>query len=257
MTSIYSDVANLEKAGLPGALCTIISTRGSTPRREGSKMLVYHNGEFSGTIGGGELEHRVIGEAIDAMKDGAPRTVSYSMTDPERGDPGVCGGQLDIFIEPILPRKKLIIIGGGHVGREVAHLGHWLGYKVIVCDDRKEISNPETIPDADDFYYDPLSSLKNDLEITHWTYFVLTTRSVDVDISILPTILMSDAAYFGVIGSKRRWATTKSKLQSSGIPEEKINAIHSPIGLDLGAETPEEIALSIMAEITSLTKTGG
>jgi xanthine dehydrogenase accessory factor len=256
MTSIFRDVVNLEKAGVPGALCTIISTAGSTPRREGSKILVYHNGEFTGTIGGGELEHRVIGEAIDAMNDGTPRTISYSMTDPDRGDPGVCGGQLKIFIEPILPKKKLIIIGGGHVGREVAHLGHWLGFKVIVCDDRPEISNPETIPDADDFYYDSLSSLKNDIEIDQWTYFVLTTRSVDVDISILPIILMSDAAYFGVIGSKRRWATTKNKLQASGIPEEKIIAIHSPIGLDIGAETPEEIALSIMAEITSLINTG-
>jgi xanthine dehydrogenase accessory factor len=256
MASIFFEVTKLEKSGQPGVLCTIVSTRGSTPRREGSKMLVYKNGEFTGTIGGGEIEHRVIGEALDALADGTPRMVSYSMTDPDRGDPGVCGGQLDIFIEPILPKKTLVVIGGGHVGREVAHLGRWLGFRVVVCDDRPEVSNPESVPDADAFFYDPVKAIQHDLEITPWTYFVLTTRSVDVDISILPSIIESNAAYIGVIGSRRRWATTKGKLLASGIPLEKLNLIHSPIGLNIKAEIPEEIAISIMAEIIMVIRNG-
>jgi xanthine dehydrogenase accessory factor len=156
----------------------------------------------------------------------------------------------------MLPKKILVIVGGGHVGREVAHLGRWLGFRVVVCDDRPEVSNPESIPDADEFYYDPLTAIQQEIEITPWTYFVLTTRSVDVDIAILPTILESRAAYIGVIGSRRRWATTRGKLLESGIPQEKIDIIYSPIGLNLNAETPEEIAVSIMAEIIMIIKNG-
>jgi xanthine dehydrogenase accessory factor len=254
MTSIYHTLAKLEESGQPGILCTIISAQGSTPRHEGSKMLVYPNGEFAGTIGGGEVEHLVIREALEAFREGKSRMVKYSMVDPKRGDPGVCGGQLDIFIEPIMPRNKLVIIGGGHVGREVAHLGHWLGFRVAICDDRPEFCNPETIPEADEFYPDLFSDVSQNIEFTPWTYVVLTTRSLELDLKILPTLLESDAAYIGVIGSRRRWGTAKGKLLESGIPQYKIDMIRSPIGLSLKAETPREIALSILAEIIMVYK---
>jgi xanthine dehydrogenase accessory factor len=256
MTSIFEEIFKLEKSGQQGILCTIVSTQGSTPRREGSKMLVYKTGEISGTIGGGEMENRVIGEALDALSDGKPRLVSYSMVDPDRGDPGVCGGQLKVYIEPILPKKTLVIVGGGHVGRAVAHLGRWSGFHIIVCDDRSDFINEMSIPDADQIYHDPVIAIQQEIQISPQTYFILTTRNVDVDITILPSIIEHEPVYIGVIGSKRRWETTRNKLIDLGIAQDKINMIRSPIGLNIKAETPEEIAVSIIAEILMITKNG-
>lgn len=256
MTSIYRAILELEGAGQPGVLCTIISGRGSTPRHAGSKMLVYPDGKINGTIGGGELEHRVVTEALEALNQGKPRIVEYSMVDPVRGDPGVCGGQLEIFVEPIMPKLRLVIFGGGHVGKEVAHLGRWLGFYIAVCDERRDLCNPETIPDADAFHYDYMDDFEKKIEITPWTYVVMTTRNVDVDLQVLPHLLEKKSAYIGLIGSRRRWATTKGKLLEFGIPQEKIDFIRSPIGLRLNAETPREIAVSIMAEIIMLQKHG-
>jgi xanthine dehydrogenase accessory factor len=252
MNTIFNDLINLERSGKPGALCTVVSTKGSTPRREGSKMLVYQDGHFTGTIGGGEMESRVINEALESIKAGKPRLVRYSMVDPERGDPGVCGGELRIFIDPILPQKEMVIVGGGHVGRAVARLGSWLGFRVVVCDDRTEISNLDTIPDADQVFNDPLFAIQQEIRVTPWTYFILTTRSVEIDVVILPEILKREASYVGVIGSKRRWSTTRNKLIELGVAKEEIEKIHSPIGLNINAETPEEIAVSIMAQVIML-----
>jgi xanthine dehydrogenase accessory factor len=252
METIYRALANLEESRQPGALCTIIACQGSTPRHVGSKMLVYGDGSFVGSIGGGEIEARVVAEALEALKDNRPRILDYSMTDPARGDPGVCGGQVKIFVEPMMPMPILVIIGGGHVGREVAHLASWLGFRILVSDDRPDFCTPETIPDADEFFPGPIETFSEQIQITPWTYFVLTTRSVDVDVLVLPALLKSAPAYIGVIGSRRRWAITREKLVDAGIPPEKVDGIHSPIGLDLKAETPREIALSIMAEIVML-----
>lgn len=256
MKSIYHALANIRESGQAGVLCTIISSKGSTPRREGSKMLVYPDGNFLGTIGGGEVEHRAIGEALDALREGFPRILHYSMVDPSRGDPGICGGELEIFIDPIMPQNKLVIIGAGHVGKEVASLGKWLGFRVVICDDRPEFSTPDKVPDADEYYSDSLSELAQYIDITSWTFIVLTTRNVDVDMSILPVLLESEAAYIGVIGSGRRWATTKAKLLEKEILPELIEKIHSPIGIDLKGETPKEIALSILAEIVKVQHNG-
>jgi xanthine dehydrogenase accessory factor len=250
--SIYQDLAELERRNLAGALCTIISSHGSTPRHTGSKMLVYPDGSIRGTVGGGELENRVIAEAKTAIQDGKPRRLEYNMADPSRGDPGVCGGQVEVYVEPIQPRPTLVVIGSGHVGKAVAHLAHWLGFHVAVNDDREEFCNPQAVPDADEFLPVPMAELPAHLEINPWTYLVLTTRGTNVDIPGLPALLDTPAAYIGVIGSQRRWATTKKELLASGVPAEKLARVRSPIGLELLAETPEEIAVSIMAEILML-----
>jgi xanthine dehydrogenase accessory factor len=215
-------------------------------------MLVYEDGDFIGTVGGGELENRVFQEAMEALIDGQPRLLEYTMADPARGDPGVCGGTVEVFVEPILPAPTLAVIGGGHVGKAVAHLAKWLNFRVAVTDDRPEFLTPEANPDADVFYECKLEDLPQQLKINNRTYLVLTTRGVVVDAPGLPPLLESDAAYIGVIGSKRRWKTTVDKLKEMGISEAKIARVHSPIGLELQAETPEEIAVSIMAEILML-----
>jgi xanthine dehydrogenase accessory factor len=255
-SSIFRQAAELEGRGEAGAVCTVVSSSGSTPRHAGSKMLVFADGSFAGTVGGGELEQRVMEEARIAMADGRPRIVSYRMVDVARGDPGVCGGTVEVFVEPILPPPTLVIVGAGHVGKAVAHLAKWLGFHVAISDDRPEFANQQAVPEADAFYPGPLAELSHELQITPQTFLVLTTRGVAIDVPGMPALLESPAAYIGVIGSKRRWATAMKQMREAGVPQEKLARVHSPMGLELNAETPEEIAVSIMAEIIMLRNEG-
>ncbi len=256
MEFLYQKLAELEQTGKAAVLCTIIEAQGSTPRNVGSKMLVYPDGSFFGTVGGGELERRVFQEAQAALADGQARKLFYSMNDPQRGDPGVCGGQLEIFVEPIMPKATLIVVGGGHVGKAVVHLAAWLGFRVLVSDDRAAFCTPEAVPGAHEYLAVPMAQLPEQVEITPWTYLILTTRGADVDAEGLPALLNTDAAYIGAIGSRRRWETTKKLLLEEGLESAQIKRVHSPIGLELNAETPEEIAVSIMAEVIMLRQRG-
>lgn len=256
MDAIYQALLEIEADGQTAALCTVVKSEGSTPRHVGSKMLVYGDGHFLGSVGGGDLEHRVLDEAWMAIADGAPRLLHYSMADPSRGDPGVCGGQVEVFVEPILPPPTVLIIGGGHVGKAVAHLAKWLDFRVAVSDDRPEFCNKETIPDADSFHVCPMKNLPAQFKMNQRTYVVLTTRGTSVDADGLPALIEAKPAYIGVIGSRRRWAITVKELEARGVPRAKIEAVHSPIGLELQAETPAEIAVSILAEILMLRDRG-
>lgn len=254
MTTIFQALAEVERKNQAAALCLVVRSQGSTPRHTASKMLVYPDGSLLGTVGGGEMERRVIAEAMQALQDGKPRLLEYNLSDPNQGDPGVCGGQMEIFIEPVLPRPTLVVVGAGHVGKAVVHLAHWLGFRVIVSDDRPEFCTPEAVPEADEYYPLPFAELTRHVSIDRWTYVVLTTRSVDVDVTGLPAILDSPAAYIGVIGSRRRWATTREQLLAQGVADEKLQRVRSPMGLNLHAETPEEIAVSILAEIIQVMR---
>lgn len=254
--SIYRAIVELEERNEPGALCTIVRSKGSTPRRTTSKMLVYADGNIAGTVGGGELENRVIREAREVIQIGQPRLLEYSMTDPQRGDPGVCGGQLEIYVEPIHPKPVLVVLGAGHVGKAVVHLAKWLGFWVVVSDDREEFCNPEATPEGDEYLAVPMEELPQHLKITPWTYLVLTTRGSNVDVLGLPALLKTPAAYIGVIGSRRRWTVTRNKLLEAGLSETELERVRSPLGLELNAETPEEIAVSIMAEVVMLRQGG-
>lgn len=250
--NIWQELAKLHENNQPGALCILISAEGSTPRHTASKMIVYADGRLSGSIGGGELESRVIAEALASLGDGQPRLLDYTMSDPQRGDPGLCGGRVEIYVEPILPKATLVVVGAGHVGRAVAHLAKWLGFYVVVSDDRPELCIPESIPDADEFIPGPMAELPAHLTVTPDTCFVLTTRSVDVDVPGLPALLASPAGYIGVIGSRRRWQTTTQQLLETGATSDALARVHSPMGLSISAETPQEIAISILAEIIQI-----
>jgi xanthine dehydrogenase accessory factor len=256
MNFIYKAISEVEENHGSAALCTVTKSEGSTPRHVGSKMLVYPDGKFIGTVGGGELESRVIQAAIQTLQSGLHQTLSYTMADPSRGDPGVCGGQVEVFVEPILPPPLLIVIGAGHVGRAVAHLAKWLGFRVAVSDDRAELCTPEFVPDADMYYPVTMDQLPGVADIDHRTILILTTRGSGVDTAGITPLLESSAAYIGVIGSRRRWATTARALKEKGVPDEKIARVHSPMGLELQAETPEEIAVSIMAEVLMIRDKG-
>ena len=256
MRSIYQAISDLEKNNVSASLCTVISSEGSTPRHVGSKMLVYPNGEIVGTVGGGELESRVIKSALESLQSGETQTLSYTMADPSRGDPGVCGGTVEVFVEPILPPAMVVVIGGGHVGKAVVHLAKWLGFRVAVSDDREEFCNPESVPGADAYYPVAMGELAENFKVTRQTYLVVTSRGSGVDAKGLPSLLESEAAYIGVIGSKRRWLTTVKALKEQGVPDELINKVYSPMGIELNAETPEEIAVSIMAEVLMIKDKG-
>jgi xanthine dehydrogenase accessory factor len=149
-----------------------------------------------------------------------------------------------------------VVIGAGHVGKAVVHLAKWLGFRVAVSDDRAEFCNPESTPGGDAYYPVAMAELPAQLKINRRTYIVITSRGSSVDAAGLPPLLESDAAYIGVIGSKRRWLTTAKGLKQKGVPEDKISRVRSPMGLELNAETPEEIAVSIMAEILMLKDKG-
>lgn len=256
MNSIYQALSDLEKNKESAALCTVTKSEGSTPRHVGSKMLVYPDGSFIGTVGGGELESRVIKAAFESLQSGETQTLSYTMADPSRGDPGVCGGTVEVFVEPILPPAMVVVIGGGHVGKAVVHLAKWLGFRVALSDDREEFCNPESVPGADAYYPVEMGKLAENLKVTRQTYLVVTSRGSAIDAKGLPSLLESEAAYIGVIGSKRRWLTTVKALKEQGATDELISKVHSPMGLELNAETPEEIAVSIMAEILMLRDKG-
>lgn len=253
---IYTALSKLKQDNQSASLCTVTKSEGSTPRHVGSKMLVYPDGKFIGTVGGGDLENRVIKAALQTLEDGKAQTLFYTMADPSRGDPGVCGGQVEVFVEPIFPPPTLVVIGAGHVGKAVVHLAKWLGFRVVVSDDRAEFCNPESTPGADEYYPVEMGKLAESMKITKQTYLVITSRGSGVDVAGLPSLLESEAKYIGVIGSKRRWSVTAKALREKGVKEELINKVRSPMGIELQAETPEEIAVSIMAEVL-MVRDGG
>ena len=238
------------------ALAVIIRDQGSVPRHAGTKMLVFSDGRTLGTIGGGEMESRVVAAAAEALRDGKPRIVPYALVDPQRGDPGVCGGQVEIYVEPHLSPATLIILGCGHVGRALASLGSWLGYRVIAWDDRADLATAANVPDADVVLTGALADVLAAHPVDARTYLVLVTRNVILDRQLLPALLDSPVPYIGVMGSRRRWEETKRLLLADGLPADKLARVVSPIGLELNAESPAEIAVSIMAQII-MTQRGG
>lgn len=255
--SILIRLVELQAAGQPVALCTVVRSAGSVPRQPGAKMLVHPDGRIEGTIGGGAMEARVVAEALAALADGQTRIREYSLAgDAARGDPGICGGNLEVFVEPIHPQPALLIIGAGHVGRAMAKFGKLLGYRILVSDDRPELCTHSIVPEADAFYPMPMADLPAKLVFNPQTFVALTTRNADVDVHGLPALLDQPAGYLGVIGSRKRWAEARKKLEAAGIPAESLDRVRSPMGLELNAETPEEIALSILAEITMLRRGG-
>jgi len=219
-------------------------------------MLIHPDGGIEGTVGGGDFEHRIIQSGLEVLGGGRARVLKYEFRDLERGDVGVCGGEMEVFVEAIQPQATVVVVGGGHVGKAVAHLANWLGFRVVVNDDRAEFADAEAVPEADQVIHSPLAELSQQLPITPDTYILLTTRGVPVDVEGLPSLLSSEAGYIGVIGSRRRWEVCARQLAERGVPADQIDRVRSPMGLELNAETPEEIAVSMLAEIIMLRRGG-
>ena len=233
-------------------VATVVETHRSVPRHAGSKMLVFGDGRTMGSIGGGEMEARVIESAGEILATGDPRLVTFDLVDPAAGDPGVCGGSVSIYLEPLVAEPNVLIVGCGHIGKAVADLAHWLGYGVTAVDDRAELATAEQLPTADIVMTGPVADVIARAAVNDRTHIVLVTRNVTVDLDAIPAALATPARSIGVMGSKRRWAQTRERLTERGITPAQLDRVRSPIGLAIDAETPEQIALSIMAEITSL-----
>ena len=233
----------------PAALCLIVKTEGSVPRHVGSKMIVFENGQTQGSIGGGAVEESARKEAVASLKDAAPRFLQYDVMEDFSDEPGVQGGTVSAYIEPFLQKPTVVVIGAGHVGRSVVHLAKWLDFRVVVSDDREELCNPELIPGGDRYLPVKMSKIPELMEINAQTYLILITRHMEIDVEGLPALLKTSAAYIGLIGSKNRWNHTQKSLLEAGLSEVMVKRIKSPIGLAINAETPKEIAVSVMAEV--------
>ncbi len=232
-------------------VATVVETHRSVPRHAGSKMLVFADGRSMGSIGGGEMEARVIDAAGEVLASGDPRLVTFDLLDPAAGDPGVCGGSVSIYLEPLLPEPSVVVVGCGHIGKAVADLAHWLGYRVTAVDDRAELATPDQVPTADTVMAGPIADVIARAAVNDRTHIVLVTRNISVDLDAIPAALATPARSIGVMGSTRRWAQTRERLTARGIAPAQLDRVRSPVGLGIDAETPEQIALSIMAEITS------
>lgn len=253
---IMAELVRAINAGKSVVLGTIIKDRGSVPRRTGAKMLIYQDGRTSGTVGGGEMESRALEEASHIFESGQSHILTYAFVDPSKGDPGICGGEIELFMELHLPPATLYIIGCGHVGRALAAQGQLAGYRVVVTDDREAMATPEQIPHADSYLPGSIEDALKAQPITDNTYIALVTRNVMIDRQVLPKLLKTPAPYIGVMGSRRRWAETKKLLLADGLDAAELDRFHSPLGLELNAETPEEIAVSIVAEIIMVRRGG-
>jgi len=256
MNSIYQALSEIEKDNETAALCTVTKSEGSTPRHVGSKLLVYPDGKFIGTVGGGELENRVIKAAHESMKSGEAQTLSYSMSDPSRGDPGVCGGTVEVFVEPILPQPTLYIFGGGHVSMALAAAAHTAGFHIGVIDDREQFANTDRFPMATEVYTSYEEAFEK-IKPNASSYLVIVTRGHRDDMRVLGWAVGTEARYVGMIGSKRKVIEIVKHLEEKdGIEPAQLVRVHAPIGLDIGAISPEEIAVSILAEVLMMRNKG-
>jgi xanthine dehydrogenase accessory factor len=255
MADLYEEIVKLKAAGRSGALATIVGAEGSTPRETGAKMLVRADGTIFGTIGGGGVEGRVIEESMQVIREEQPRLFHYDLTGSEAAGAGmICGGVLDVYIDPIVPVPAVFIFGGGHISLSVSKIGAMAGFQVTVIDDRPEFANPERFPEAAQVIAEKFSTAFPRLQVTRSSYLVIVTRGHADDQQVLEWALTTEAGYIGMIGSKRKIATLYRNLEEKGIAREKLLRVHAPIGLDIGALTPEEIAVSIVAQMIQVRR---
>jgi len=250
---VFVAVTHALARGEPAALVTIVSARGSTPQRVGAKMLVFADGRTIGTIGGGCYENDAFGKAREAITNRTPRLVHYDLTDDFAEESGlICGGQMDVYIEPIEPSPRLYIIGAGHVGYHVARLAHDVGFKIHVIDDREKFANHDRFPQADEVTVDSIPEWLATADLSPRAYVVVVTRGHRHDLDAMRALVPKDLQYLGLIGSRAKISRIYGALLEEAVPPEQLRRVHAPIGLDIGAITPQEIGISIVAELIGI-----
>ena len=252
---IYEEIVQLRREGRRGALATIINVRGSIPSFETAKMLVRDDGTIAGTIGGGCVEAEVWQAAKEVMQDEKPRSLTFNLNNNPKYDSGlVCGGTLEVYIEPVLPAATLYIFGAGHVALNLYRVARMAGFDVIVVDDREAYANRERFREAKDVYAEDFDRVLNQLSPNESSYLVITTRGHRDDMRVLRWAVETPARYIGMIGSQRKVIAIYKELEREGIAREKLERVYAPMGIDIGAITPEEIAVSVATELIAIRR---
>ncbi|HEX7282051.1 MAG TPA: XdhC/CoxI family protein [Vicinamibacterales bacterium] len=253
---VFAALGEALSRGEEAALVTIVSSNGSTPQRVGAKMLVFGDGRIVGTVGGGCYEHDAIGKARQVLTSRKAVTVKYDLNDDFAEETGlVCGGQMEVFIEPIEASPSVYIFGAGHVGYYLARMAHDAGFGVHIIDDRAAFANAERFPFAASVVVDDIPGWLERTQLPSTAYAVIVTRGHRNDLDVLRALAPRDLRYIGLIGSRAKVARLYDQLLSeSPVDPALLERIHAPIGLDLGAVTPQEIAVSITAELIAVRR---
>lgn len=252
MEDIFEAVVRLRREGRRAAMATIVNVSGSIPSFKSAKMLVGEDGTVVGTIGGGCVEAEVIQAAREVMAEEKPRTVAFNLNESPKYDTGlICGGSLEIFVEPILPVAVVFVFGAGHVGHNVYQVARLAGFDVVMVDDRETFASRERFPDARELHSGEIEPILARLEPGPTSYVVIVTRGHRYDMQVLRWALGTRAGYIGMMGSRRKVLTIFKELRGEGIAEESLERVHAPVGLDIGATTPEEIGVAVVAELVA------
>lgn len=252
---VLAELLHALRRGEAAALVTIVSANGSTPQRVGAKMLVFADGRTLGTIGGGCYESDALWKAVESLKAGKPLLVQYDLADDFAEESGlICGGQMQVYIEPIAPAPDLYIIGAGHVAQHLAATARPVGFRTHVLDDRVKFANRDRFPDADEIVVDSIPEWLARAVLPSSAYVVVVTRGHRHDLDALRVLAPRELRYLGLIGSKAKVKRIYDALIAEAMPPERLSRVHAPIGLDIGAVTPEEIAISILAEMVAVRR---
>ncbi len=251
---LFEEIIRLRRGGKRAALATIVHTNGSIPSFESSRMLVREDGSIAGTIGGGCVEADVWAAAKEVIQNETPRKMVFNLNHEAAFDHGlICGGTLEVFVEPILPQPTLYIFGGGHVSMALAAAAHTVGFSIGVIDDREAFANTQRFPMAAEVFTSYESAFAG-ITPSASSYLVIVTRGHRDDMRVLQWAIGADARYIGMIGSKRKVLSVYAALEKEGVPPERFAGVHAPVGLEIGALTPEEIAISIVAELVAVRR---
>lgn len=255
---IFSQILDCLNQREPVALVTVIETKGSAPASPGNKMLVFKDGSIEGSVGGGPLEKMAIEKAQEAIDNKQCYLTTSDLNNEDAKSLGmVCGGQAKLFIEPITNSPKLILVGGGHIARELARLAHPLDFQITVIDDREAFANATNFPWVDEVVCDQIERALMTHEIDENTYVVIVTRGHAHDQQALEQVINSKAQYIGMIGSKNKIHAVFDNMKEKGFTDAQLENVYAPIGLNLGGNSPSEIAVSIIAEIIQVKNQGG
>jgi xanthine dehydrogenase accessory factor len=250
---VFAALSKALQQGEEVALVTIVASTGSTPQRVGAKMLVYSDGRTVGTIGGGCYENDAFGKAREAITSRKPLNVKYELNDDFAQETGlVCGGQMEVFIEPVEASPDVYVFGAGHVGYFVAKMAHEVGFRVHVVDDREKFANNERFGEGIDVVVDHIPTWLESQKLPATAYAVIVTRGHTHDLDALRALAHNSLRYLGLIGSKAKVKRIFDALREEGLSVDALRAVHAPIGLDIGAITPQEIAVSIVAELIAV-----
>jgi xanthine dehydrogenase accessory factor len=252
---IYEELVGLRKAGRSGALATIIQVNGSIPAYETAKILVRDDGSMVGTIGGGCVEAEVWQAAREVIADEKPRRMTFHLNNDPAFDSGlICGGTLEVYIEPVPAQPTAFIFGAGHVSQAISKVASLAGFETVIVDNRPAFANRERFAEATEIHADEFEQAFAKLKITGSSYIVIVTRGHRDDMRVLQWAVSTPARYIGMIGSRRKVITTFRQLEKEGVAAGKLERVHAPIGLDIGAITPEEIAVAITAELVAVRR---